>query len=68
MGHEHFMLKEIYEQKEVIHATVDFLRQISSSVWEYMGITQEQAKSLEALHFDRLWNIMACCMHRQVLF
>ena len=50
MGHEHFMLKEIYEQKEVIHATVDFLRQISSSVWEYMGITQEQAKSLDALH------------------
>lgn len=49
-GHEHFMLKEIYEQKEVIHATVDFLKQISSSVWEYMGITQAQAKSLNTFN------------------
>ena len=49
-GHEHFMLKEIYEQKEVIHATVDFLKHISGSVWEYMGITPAQAKSLNALH------------------
>ena len=50
-GHDHFMLKEIYEQKEVICSTVDFLRQISSSVWEYMGMTQEQAKALESIHF-----------------
>jgi glucosamine--fructose-6-phosphate aminotransferase (isomerizing) len=50
-GHDHFMLKEIYEQKEVIHATVDFLKQISLSVWEYMGITPEQAKSLESIQF-----------------
>ena len=49
-GHEHFMLKEIYEQKEVIHATVDFLKHISGSVWDYMGITQAQAKSLNTLH------------------
>ena len=50
-GHDHFMLKEIYEQKEVIHATVDFLKQISPFVWEYMGMTKEQAKSLESIHF-----------------
>lgn len=49
-GHDHFMLKEIYEQKEVIHATVKFLRQINADVWEYMGITQDQAKSLESIH------------------
>lgn len=49
-GHEHFMLKEIYEQKEVIHATVDFLRQISNEVWQYMGITQETAQSLKSFN------------------
>lgn len=49
-GHEHFMHKEIYEQKEVVHATVDFLRHISPSAWEYMGISQEQAKSLSGMH------------------
>jgi glucosamine--fructose-6-phosphate aminotransferase (isomerizing) len=49
-GHEHYMLKEICEQKEVIHATVDFLRHISSDVWSYMGLSVEQAKALESIH------------------
>ena len=38
-GHEHFMLKEIYEQKNVIYATVNFLKsmshQLMGSYWVY---------------------------------
>jgi glucosamine--fructose-6-phosphate aminotransferase (isomerizing) len=49
-GYEHYMLKEICEQKEVIHATVDFLRHISPEVWSYMGISTEQAKVLSSIH------------------
>lgn len=48
-GHDHFMIKEIYEQPEVIHSTVDFLTQISPSVWEYMGINSDYAKKLKNL-------------------
>ena len=64
-GHEHFMLKEIYEQPEVINSTVDFLKQISPSVWDYMGITMIMQKSQEYSVFW-LWVFMACCVHWQI--
>jgi glutamine---fructose-6-phosphate transaminase (isomerizing) len=50
-GHEHYMIKEMYEQPEVIHSTVDFLNQISPYVWDYMGITSEYAKNLKNIHY-----------------
>jgi len=46
-GHDHYMLKEIYEQKNAICATVDFLRSIDANIWEHMGLTKEQAVNLE---------------------
>lgn len=49
-GHEHHMLKEIYDQKNAIYGTVAFLRSISNRVWDHIGITKEQAKSLEQIH------------------
>ena len=54
-GHEHFMLKEIYEQKEVIHATVDFLKQIIQfSVGLYGYYPSDQAKYLN------VFTLLAC--------
>lgn len=48
-GHEHFMLKEIYEQKDAISHTLDFLRTISPQVWDYVGLSVEQARALESI-------------------
>jgi glucosamine--fructose-6-phosphate aminotransferase (isomerizing) len=36
-GFEHYMLKEIYEQRNVIHATVSFLRSIHNRLSDYLG-------------------------------
>jgi len=49
LGHDHFMLKEIYEQKGAIYDTVNSLRSSSSRIWEQMGITSKQAKELRSL-------------------
>lgn len=49
-GHEHHMLKEIYDQKNAIYGTVAFLRSISNRIWDHIGITKEQAKSLDKIH------------------
>jgi len=48
-GHEHFMLKEIYEQKTAIQATVEFLKSISGTFWDHLGLTPEQAKAIDSL-------------------
>jgi len=53
-GHEHFMLKEIYEQNNAIHETVSFLKSISNKIWDHLGITSEQAKTLSSI------NILGC--------
>lgn len=51
-GYEHFMLKEIYEQKKVIHDTVDFFRTLGPSVWDNSGLDAEfVAKSLNTVCF-----------------
>lgn len=49
-GFEHFMLKEIYEQKTAIHATVEFLQSLSSNIWDHIGLTVEQVKNLKTIH------------------
>ena len=46
-GHDHFMLKEIYEQKSSIYSTLEFLDSINDAVWDQMGISQEQAANLK---------------------
>lgn len=53
-GHEHFMLKEIYEQKKVIHSTVMFLKSISAHIWDHIGLTSDQVKQLNGL------NLLGC--------
>lgn len=50
LGHEHYMLKEIYEQRNVIHGLVAHCRTLGSSVWSQMGMTAEQARNLKRVH------------------
>lgn len=49
-GHEHYMLKEIYEQKTAIHATVTFLQKVSANIWDHLGMTKEQLKDLQTIN------------------
>lgn len=48
-GHEHHMLKEIYDQKNAIYSTVSFLRSITNRIWDHIGLSKEQAKNLDKL-------------------
>ncbi|MDP3889366.1 MAG: glutamine--fructose-6-phosphate transaminase (isomerizing) [bacterium] len=49
-GHDHYMLKEIYEQKTAIQMTVDFLRSLSPHIWNHLGLTPQQVKKMQRLH------------------
>lgn len=53
-GHEHFMLKEIYEQKRAIHDTLTFLESLSDSIWKHLGLSQSYVENLEKI------NLVAC--------
>lgn len=48
-GHEHFMLKEIYEQKKVIQDTVHNYKTLSSNVWKRLNLTRQQVEDLTVL-------------------
>lgn len=48
-GYQHFMLKEIYEQKKGIHATVEFLAALSDGIWDHIGLSTEQISKLERI-------------------
>lgn len=48
-GFDHFMLKEIYEQKTVIHDTVMFLRTVSKRVWDDLGVSRASITDLERM-------------------
>lgn len=50
-GHEHYMIKEIYEQKSAIHATVHFLSSISDHIWDHVGLSKDLAKGIGSLSF-----------------
>lgn len=50
-GFEHFMLKEIYEQKRVIQDTVHKYKAQSDRLWELMGLTAQQIKDLAHITF-----------------
>ncbi|MGC2310493.1 MAG: glutamine--fructose-6-phosphate transaminase (isomerizing) [Candidatus Babeliaceae bacterium] len=49
-NYEHFMLKEIYEQKRVIYDTVNFLEGLSSRIWEHAGLDTLLIKNLKRVH------------------
>lgn len=48
-GHEHFMLKEIYEQRAVIHKSARFYRTINNGIWNHLGIPKAQIKKLKKI-------------------
>lgn len=48
-GHKHFMLKEIYEQKLAIYATVNFLASISNDLWNRFGVSADKILALEKI-------------------
>jgi glucosamine--fructose-6-phosphate aminotransferase (isomerizing) len=50
-GHDHYMLKEIYEQKGAIHNTIDFLHMINDRVWDDLGLTAKQVANLDSINF-----------------
>ncbi|MFA6065841.1 MAG: glutamine--fructose-6-phosphate transaminase (isomerizing) [Candidatus Babeliaceae bacterium] len=61
-GYEHFMLKEIYEQKKVLHSTIDFLRSINVRMWDHVGFTNEYIASIDHITFigcGSSWNAAA---------
>jgi glucosamine--fructose-6-phosphate aminotransferase (isomerizing) len=53
-GHEHFMLKEIYEQKNAIAKTVTSLRSLGSALWDQLGVTPEKIKNIKEI------SLLAC--------
>jgi glutamine---fructose-6-phosphate transaminase (isomerizing) len=50
LNHEHYMLKEIYEQRTVIRRLVDHCRTLGDSVWQQLGMTSEEAKGIKRIH------------------
>ena len=48
-GYEHYMLKEIYDQKKVIKDTVHKYRAQSASIWQQMGLSVPQIKCLKSI-------------------
>jgi glucosamine--fructose-6-phosphate aminotransferase (isomerizing) len=53
-GHDHFMLKEIYEQKNAIAKTVASLHALGADVWKQLGVTPEKIKNLKEI------SLLAC--------
>lgn len=48
-AYEHVMLKEIYEQKQVIQATVDHMHGLQNQLWYSMGLSLPQVLILERI-------------------
>ncbi len=48
-GHEHFMLKEIYEQKGAIASTVKYYQQLGNNLYKQMELSKEQLKDLKSI-------------------
>jgi glutamine---fructose-6-phosphate transaminase (isomerizing) len=48
-GYEHYMLKEIYEQKKVIQDTVHKYRAHAATIWQQMGLSNPQVKELQRI-------------------
>lgn len=49
-GYDHYMLKEIYEQRTAIHNTVNFLHSMHARIWDDMGMDIQAVKQLETIH------------------
>ena len=49
LGHEHFMLKEIYEQRNAIRAAVEYYKSLGTDIWKTIGISQDYAHNLKSI-------------------
>lgn len=49
-GYEHFMLKEIYEQKAAIARTVESLQLLDPLLWDQLGLSCEKIQSVQRIH------------------
>jgi len=49
-GYDHYMLKEIYEQKSAVHSTLEFLKVISPTIWDYLSLSADEVKNIECIH------------------
>jgi glucosamine--fructose-6-phosphate aminotransferase (isomerizing) len=49
-GYEHFMLKEIHEQKKALYKTVDYAHAIQDSVWDHLGLSATQVQELRHIN------------------
>lgn len=74
-GFSHFMLKEIYEQKRVLHDTASFCRTMSAETWQRSGLsgiedqikritfiacgTSSHAAEIASFFFEKINNIPA---------
>jgi glucosamine--fructose-6-phosphate aminotransferase (isomerizing) len=50
-GHDHFMLKEIYEQKNAIAKTVVALRSLGGALWGQLGVTADKIENIKEISF-----------------
>ena len=50
LDHEHFMLKEIYEQKEAINKTIAYYNGLGDTLWQTLGLTEEKARSVTSIN------------------
>ena len=48
-GHEHFMLKEIFEQKNAIHKTVSYFESIRSIIWQQLHLAPSFVEKIESI-------------------
>lgn len=49
-GFEHFMLKEIYEQKKGICTTVNALDLLRNRIWDQIGLNDQIARNISSVH------------------
>lgn len=49
-GYEHFMLKEIYEQRNIICSLISHCHSNIDTIWQQLGMTAEEAKQIKRIH------------------
>jgi glucosamine--fructose-6-phosphate aminotransferase (isomerizing) len=48
-GHEHFMLKEIYEQKGALYDTIQAVRILGDGLWDQIGFSKDYIRTLDSV-------------------
>lgn len=50
LDHEHFMLKEIYEQRTAIERAVKYYNSLGDDLWQQLGLSKEQILSVNSIN------------------